>query len=84
MQSTSFFSIFHIRIKQKDENDKAEAELKNLAYKTMLLNGTDINPIYNDNNNNNNEKITNFFIQDPKPIINNYKFIKGFEEGELK
>ncbi len=31
-----------------------------------------------------NEKITNIFIQDPKPFINNYKFIKGFEEGELK
>ncbi len=32
----------------------------------------------------NNEKITNIFIQEPKPFINNYKFIKGFEEGELK
>ena len=29
-------------------------------------------------------KITNILIQDPKPFINNYKFIKGFEEGELK
>ncbi len=31
-----------------------------------------------------NEKITNIFIQEPKPFVNNYKFIKGFEEGELK
>ncbi len=31
-----------------------------------------------------NEKITNIFIKEPKPFINNYKFIKGFEEGELK
>ncbi len=31
-----------------------------------------------------NEKITNIFIEEPKPFINNYKFIKGFEEGELK
>ncbi len=31
-----------------------------------------------------NEKITNIFIDGPKPFINNYKFIKGFEEGELK
>ena len=30
------------------------------------------------------EKITNIIIEDPKPFINNYKFIKGFEEGELK
>ena len=38
MQSASFFSIFHIRIKQKDENDKAEAELKNLAYELSCIN----------------------------------------------
>ncbi len=31
-----------------------------------------------------NEKITNIFIEKPRPFINNYKFIKGFEEGELK
>ncbi|MDC3081975.1 hypothetical protein OA333_00375 [Candidatus Pelagibacter sp.] len=31
-----------------------------------------------------NEKITNIFIKEPKSFINNYKFIKGFEEGELK
>ena len=26
----------------------------------------------------------NIFIDGPKPFINNYKFIKGFDEGELK
>ncbi len=31
-----------------------------------------------------NEKITNITIEEPKPFINNYKFIKGFSEGELK
>ena len=31
-----------------------------------------------------NEKITNIFIEEPRPFINNYKFIKGFEKGELK
>ena len=31
-----------------------------------------------------NEKITNIIIEEPKPFINNYKFIKGFEEGKLK
>ena len=31
-----------------------------------------------------NEKITNLIIEEPKPFINNYKFIKGFDEGELK
>ncbi len=33
---------------------------------------------------NKNEKITNIIIEKPKPFINNYKFIKGFSEGELK
>ncbi len=32
----------------------------------------------------NNEKITNILIEKPRPFINNYKFIKGFDEGELK
>ena len=31
-----------------------------------------------------NEKITNIIIEEPKPFINNYKFVKGFDEGELK
>ena len=31
MQSTPRFCIFHIGIKQKDENDKIEAGLENLA-----------------------------------------------------
>ena len=31
-----------------------------------------------------NKKITNIIIEEPKPFLNNYKFIKGFEEGELK
>ena len=31
-----------------------------------------------------NEQITNILIEYPKPFINNYKFIKGFEEGKLK
>ncbi len=31
-----------------------------------------------------NKKITNVFIEKPKPFLNNYQFIKGFEEGELK
>ncbi len=31
-----------------------------------------------------NEKITNILIDGPKPFINNYKFINGFDEGELK
>ena len=38
----------------------------------------------NINSNSKKEKITNLFIERPKPFINNYKFIKGFEEGELK
>ena len=38
MQSTSFFSIFHVGIKQKEENDKAEAELETLASELIWIN----------------------------------------------
>tara|TARA_B110001452_G_C15233199_1_gene427037 strand:+ start:228 stop:2441 length:2214 start_codon:yes stop_codon:yes gene_type:complete len=33
--------------------------------------------------NTNNEKITTLFSNNPKPLINQYEFIKGFEEGVL-
>ncbi len=33
--------------------------------------------------NSNNEKITNLYIERPEPFIKNYKFIKGFDEGNL-
>ena len=44
--------------KKSKKSDNCQ-ELKNIAYKTMLLNGTDINPKYN-NESNNNLKISNF------------------------
>ncbi len=31
-----------------------------------------------------NEKITNIYVEEPEPFINNYKFINGFEGGKLK
>jgi hypothetical protein len=33
--------------------------------------------------NDNDEKITTFFLGEAKPLINRYKFIKGFDEGSL-
>ena len=42
---------------KKEKSDKCQ-ELKNIAYKTMLLNGNDINPTYE--NHNNNQKISYF------------------------
>ena len=33
--------------------------------------------------NSNNEKTTNLYIERPEPFIKNYKFIKGFNEGNL-
>ena len=35
------------------------------------------------NTNENNEKITTLFSANPKPLVNQYKFIKGFEGGIL-
>ena len=53
----------NIIINKEDKKSKKSdncQELKNIAYKTMLLNGTDIHPKYNNNENNNNLKISNF------------------------
>ena len=44
--------------KKSKKSDNCQ-ELKNIAYKTMLLNGTDINPKYT-NESNNKIKISNF------------------------
>ena len=45
------------KTKSQKKNDNCQ-ELKNIAYKTMLLNGTDINPKYD--NHSNNYKISKF------------------------
>ena len=46
---------------KKEKTDNCQ-ELKNIAYKTMLLNGNDINPKYE--NHNNNDKISNYLETD--------------------
>ena len=38
---------------------------------------------YNVKTNSNNEKVTNLYIDEPAPFIENYNFIKGFENGSL-
>ena len=52
-------SIISDKEDKKSKKSDSCQELKNIAYKTMLLNGTDINPKYN-NESNNNLKISNF------------------------
>ena len=53
-------------IKEEKKREKSDScqELKNIAYRTMLLNGTDINPVYDDLNNN--TKITSFLETESK------------------
>jgi hypothetical protein len=46
---------------KKEKSDNCQ-ELKNIAYKTMLLNGNDINPKYE--NHNNNDKISKYLETD--------------------
>ena len=50
---------------KKDERTDSCQELKNIAYKTMLLNGTDINPKH-DMPDSNNLKISNFLTNESK------------------
>ena len=56
---TNDLSIISDKEDKKSKKSDNCQELKNIAYKTMLLNGTDINPKYN-NESNNNLKISNF------------------------
>ena len=51
-----------VKNKNKKKNDGCY-ELKNIAYKTMLINGTDINPICNSNSENN---INKFLSEESK------------------
>lgn len=51
--------VSNIDIDTKSKKKDNCQELKNIAYKTMLLNGTDINPKY-DNHSNDELKISNF------------------------
>lgn len=51
---------------KKDERSDNCQELKNIAYKTMLLNGNDINPKHQDMSDTNNLKISNFLTNESK------------------
>ncbi len=69
------------------ENFLGEFDIKNNKLFVAKANGTLKNKkkfSYSYRTTSKNEKITNISIEEPKPFVNNYKFIKGFEEGELK
>ena len=51
---------------KKDERSDNCQELKNIAYKTMLLNGNDISPKHQDMSDTNNLKISNFLTNESK------------------
>ena len=59
--------------------------IKNKIYKLNLQSKFPNNKklLFTINTNENNEKITTLFLGYPKPLINRYKFIKGFEDGIL-
>ena len=59
-------------------------ENSNIKYGSVsakLNNQNDFN--LNVKTNSNNEKITNLFIKNPRPFIQNFNFIKGFNKGRL-
>ena len=63
-----------------------------LEYKNNKIYNLDLKSIFPNNKslilsidtNENNEKITKLFSDYPKPLIDRYKFIKGFKEGSLE
>ena len=66
--------------------------LGNISFKNNKINDLSLNSNFPNNKkltlsiktNKNNEKITTLFSDYPKPLIKQYKFIKGFEEGVLE
>jgi len=73
------------------KNDYLKNVIGSLIIKKNKIHSGSISAKLNDKNefsfnvktNENKEKVTNLFIDNPKPFIQNYKFIKGFEEGKL-
>ena len=62
----------------------------NLQFKNNKVFDANIFAVFNNNknlkftiNNNNNEKITTLYSSKAKPFVKRYKFIKGFEDGDL-
>ena len=73
-----------------DKKDYIKNFSGNLTYKNFRVNGANLNGILIDNkkfkftiNSTETSKVTTLFIENAVPIINRYKFIKGFEEGIL-
>ncbi len=74
-----------------DKNSKLTNLIGEISLKKKGVFSAQINSKINNKNdfslsiktNSRDEKVTNLFIGEPEPFINNYKFIKGFTEGKL-
>ena len=55
--------------------------ISSLNIKSKFFNGEEL--VLQKKTNNRNEQITNMYTKYPKPLLNRYKFIKGFEGGIL-
>ena len=74
-----------------ENNAKLENIFGKIIVKNNKIKSGKIDALLNDKNkfslniktNSNNEKTTNLYIERPEPFIKNYKFIKGFDEGNL-
>src|SRR6056300_1497985 len=76
-----FFSKdFELKINVKKVYLDANNKIDNLKCKIILSNKKKITFTIRDNNG---EKITTLFSDEAKPLVDRYKFIKGFTEGKL-
>ena len=74
-----------------DQNTYVNALNGNIVFKNNNINKLRLESVFPNkkkltltiSKNTNNEKITTLFSNNPKPLINQYEFIKGFEEGVL-
>ena len=74
-----------------DKNTHINNLIGNIVFQNNEINSLDLNSTFQNkkkliltiSTNSDNEKITTFFSNYPKPLVKKYKFIKGFEKGDL-
>ena len=74
-----------------DKNTFINNLIGNIVFQKNEINSLDLNSTFQNkkkltltiSTNTDNEKITTFFSDYPKPLVKKYKFIKGFEKGDL-
>ena len=90
-QNSNFILNIDVDKTYLDQNTYVNTLNGNIIFKNNKLNKLSLESFFSNekkitltiNKDKNDEKITTLFSNNPKPLVNQYKFIKGFEEGVL-